>query len=92
MSKRDIFVLPPPTKFLTLEEIATRWRRTPITTRRLLRKFDVTVHRLTSRDHLYAIADIESIEQASQVVAPKPRPKNWDQLVASKRQGASAQR
>jgi hypothetical protein len=84
MAKRDLASLAPPTKFLTLEETAARWRRSPITTRRLLRHFGVTVHRLTSRDHLYAIAEIEAIEKQSQLKATKT-PGNWDKVVEGKR-------
>jgi len=84
MAKRDLASLAPPTKFLTLEETAARWRRSPITTRRLLRQFGVTVHRLTSRDHLYAIAEIEAIEKQSRLVPPRPA-KNYECLLQSKR-------
>jgi hypothetical protein len=83
MAKRDIAALPPPTVFLTLEETAARWRRTTITTRRILRKFGVATHRLTGRDHLYALAEIEAVERASLTRAPKVA-KNYDCLLASK--------
>jgi hypothetical protein len=83
MSKRNIAALPPPTAFLTLEEVAARWRRSPITTRRLLRKFGVATHRLTGRDHLYALVELEAIERASQTVAPKVA-KNYENLLHSK--------
>ena len=83
MAKRDLASLAPPTKFLTLEETAARWRRSPITTRRLLRHFGVTVHRLTSRDHLYAVCEIEAIEKKSQLAAPAPA-RNWDKMIEAK--------
>jgi hypothetical protein len=83
MSKRDLRALPPATTFLTLEETAARWRRSPITTRRLLRQFGVTVHRLTSRDHLYAIAEIEAIERKSQL-APAAPARNFDKMIEAK--------
>ena len=85
MAKRDLASLAPPTKFLTLEETAARWRRSPITTRRLLRHFGVTVHRLTSPDHLYSIAEIEAIEKQSQLKATKRTPDNWNKVVEGKR-------
>jgi hypothetical protein len=84
MPKRDSAALPPPTEFLTLEEVAARWRRSPVTTRRLLQKFGVHTHRLTSRDHLYAVSELEAIEKASRLVAPKPA-RNYKNLLSSKR-------
>jgi hypothetical protein len=84
MSKKDLAALPPPIAFLLLWEVAARWRRSPITTQRLLRKFGVPVHRLTSRDHLYALSDIEAIEKASRLVGPKPA-RNCENLLVSKR-------
>jgi hypothetical protein len=83
MAKRIVATLPPPTTFLTLEETAARWRRSPITTRRLLRQFGVTVHRLTSRDHLYAIAEIEAIEKQSRLAAAAPA-RNFDKMIEAK--------
>jgi hypothetical protein len=86
MSKRNLATLPPPTKYITREEIAARWRRSSITTQRLLRKFGVTVYRLTARDHLYAVAEIEAIEKKSATVAPRPA-RNYKALLASKQNG-----
>ncbi len=83
-SKRDVASLPPPTVFLTVEEVAARWRRSSITARRILRKLGVSVHRLTSRDHLYALADIEAIEKQSRTKGPRPA-KNYACLLESKR-------
>jgi hypothetical protein len=65
MAKRDLSQLPPASKFLTLTEIAGRWRRQEITVDRMLRKFGVAVYRLGSKVHLYALADIERIEEAA---------------------------
>jgi hypothetical protein len=84
MSKRDTATLPPPTTHILLQELAQRWRRSPITTRRLARKFGLNVYRLTSRDHLYSLAEIEEVERASQIVLPKPPGKNWDKLLIAK--------
>jgi hypothetical protein len=65
MPRRDIASLPPPTKFLTLVEVAARWRRAPLTTRRLLRKFGISALRLSKGPNLYAISELETIERAS---------------------------
>jgi hypothetical protein len=67
MPKRDIASLPPPTVFLTLEELAARWRRATITTEKLAHKLGIPAHRLTSMVHLYAISDIEKVEAAARV-------------------------
>jgi hypothetical protein len=74
MAKRDLEILPPPTTFLVLEEVAIRWRRQPLTTERLLKKFGVPVYRLTAKAHLYKVTDIEAIEEAAKLkppIAPK---------------------
>jgi hypothetical protein len=71
-----------PPEFLLLEQVATRWHREVITTHRLLRRFGVAVYRLTSRDHLYSLADIEAIERAARDKPPAPA-NNYPALVAS---------
>jgi hypothetical protein len=63
--------LPPATEFWTLEEIAQRWRRQPLTVDRLLRyTFKIPVYRITAKQHLYSIADVKAIEQQAKTRAP----------------------
>jgi hypothetical protein len=61
----------PTNVFLSLEELAARWKRQPITIERLVRKFKLPVYRLTTKGHLFALRDIEAIEAASKVKPPK---------------------
>jgi hypothetical protein len=66
--------MPPPTVFLSLEEVAARWRRQPISTERLLKRLGVPTYRLASKAHLYKLSDIEAAEASAKVrppVAPK---------------------
>jgi hypothetical protein len=70
-NKRDVATLPPPTIFLTVEEVAARWRRRTLTTSRLLQKFNVPVYRIASKALLYAVKDIEAIEAASRNKPPQ---------------------
>jgi hypothetical protein len=78
--QRDVSSLPPPTKFLTLEEVAIRWRRQPLTVDRLLREtFKVPTYRLTAKAHLYALADIERIEEEAKHRAPLLVRSTWRQ-------------
>ena len=77
MAKRDLSNLPPASKFLTLTEIAGRWRRQEITVDRMLRKFGVAVYRLGSKAHLYAVADIERIEESAKHRPPLVSPTSW---------------
>src|SRR5690349_9063149 len=77
MAKRNLSTLPPPSLFLTLTEIAGRWRRQEISTERLLRKFGVPVYRLASKVHLYKVADIEAIEEAAKLKPPLVSSTSW---------------
>jgi hypothetical protein len=61
----------PTNVFLSLEELATRWKRQPITVERLIRKFQMPIYRLTTKGHLFALSDIEAVEAASRVKPPK---------------------
>jgi hypothetical protein len=80
LMKRTGATLPPPTKFLTLEEVAARWRRQPLTVDRLLREhFKIPTYRLTAKAHLYALADIEAIEEAAKHRAPLLVRSTWRQ-------------
>jgi hypothetical protein len=70
--------LPPATTFLTLEEVAARWRRRPTTVYRLLRyTFKVPTFRLTAKGHLYALADIVAIEENAKHNAPLAVRTSW---------------
>ena len=82
-------LLPPATTFLTLEEVAARWRRQPLTVDRLLRyTFKVPVYRLTARGHLYALSDIEAIEERAKNTPPLAVRSTWrKQPPAPGRQG-----
>ena len=67
----------PPTVFLLLVEVAARWRRTELSTERMLRKFGVPVYRLTAKAHLYALEDIERIEEQAKVRPPLVVRTSW---------------
>jgi hypothetical protein len=76
--KRSPAPLPPATAFLTLEEVATRWRRRPTTVYRLLRyTFKVSTFRLTAKGHLYALRDIEAIEAQAKHTPPLAVRTSW---------------
>jgi hypothetical protein len=77
MAVRDSSKLPPATVFLTLEEVAARWRRQTITTGRLLRKYKVAVFRIASKCHLYRLTDIEAIEEAAKHRPPLVYSTTW---------------
>jgi hypothetical protein len=77
MAKRDLSHVPPPSKFLSLTEVAGRWRRQELTTDRLLKKFGVPVYRLGSKVHLYALADIEKIEEQARQRPPLVYNTTW---------------
>jgi hypothetical protein len=49
--------------FLTIDELAARWKRAPLTVGRLARQFGIPVYRLTTKGHLYALRDIEAVEE-----------------------------
>ena len=67
----------PPTAFLMLEELATRWRRHPATTERLARQFNIPVYRLSRSVNLYALSDIERIEEQAKNKAPLATRSTW---------------
>ena len=69
--------LPLPVVFLLLIEVAARWRRSVPRTKRLLTQFNVPVYRLSGSNDLYRVSDIESIENASRLKAPKPGNQTW---------------
>jgi hypothetical protein len=87
--KRPAQTLPAPTTFLTLEEVAARWRRQPLTVDRMLRyKFKVPTYRLTAKAHLYALSDIEAIEEKAKHTPPLIVRTSWrKQPPAPGRQG-----
>jgi len=66
---------PPKARFLAA--VSARWRRRPTTVYRLLRyTFKVPTFRLTAKGHLYALRDIEAIEEKAkhnQPSVPTPR-------------------
>ena len=75
--------MPPPTVFLTLEEVAARWRRQPLTVDRLLRHtFKIPVYRLTAKAHLYALRDIESIEEQAKTRKALVYRSTWNKATA----------
>jgi hypothetical protein len=66
------------TTFLTLEEVAARWRRQPLTVYRLLRyTFKVPTFRLTAKGHLYALRDIEAVEEKAKHNPPLAVRTSW---------------
>jgi hypothetical protein len=69
--------LPLPVVFLLLIEVAARWRRSVPRTRRLLTRAGVPVYRLSGSNDLYKLSDIEGIENASRLKAPKPGNQAW---------------
>jgi hypothetical protein len=76
--KKDPRPLDPATEFLTLEEVAARWRRRPTTVYRLLRyTFKIPTLRLTSKGHLYAMRDIKAIEENAKHNAPLAVRTSW---------------
>lgn len=66
-----------PVVFLLLIDVAARWRRSVPRTRRLLEQAGVPVYRLSGANNLYRVTDIEALENASQLKAPKPGNQSW---------------
>jgi len=56
--------------FLSLKELAVRWRRSPITVERLAHKLGIPLYRLTTKQHLYALSDIEAVEAGAKGKKP----------------------
>ena len=67
---KEIKTKPRKGKFLKRDELAERWKRSPLTTGRLARKLGLSVYRLTTKDHLYSLEEVEAVEAAAKVKPP----------------------